>query len=251
MDYDRETVSAICHGSLPFHNPIDPDRLDALLAPLGLGPEDRVLDLGCGPGELLVRLAERTGAGGVGIDLAGGLIAEARRRAAERAPNAALEFLEADAGAVDLPAHGFTLTACIGSTHAAGGLDAVLARMAALTAPGGWVVVGDGYWRRPPGQAYLDVLGATADELPDYPGLMRAGEPHGLVAVDAVATTEQEWDRYEWGNQRRGDAHVRAHAGEPGVERLQAWVDAARDRYLSEGGRDTLGFALVLLRPAG
>ena len=48
---------------------------------LGLGPGDRVLDAGCGAGELLVDLAERHGCGGLGVDTSEILIAEARRRA--------------------------------------------------------------------------------------------------------------------------------------------------------------------------
>jgi SAM-dependent methyltransferase len=134
-------LSAITHGDLAFHDPLDPAVVDEVLDVAALGPADRALDLGCGPGELRVRLAERTGCGGLGVDLAAGQIEEARRRAATRAPQAGLEFRAADAGTVDGV---FALSACVGSSHALGGLDAAAdlrARVAAardrITAPGG------------------------------------------------------------------------------------------------------------------
>jgi SAM-dependent methyltransferase len=53
-------------------------------------PGDRVLDVGCGPGTLTAAAAER-GAHVTGVDLAAGMVAEARRR------HPALTFIEADA----------------------------------------------------------------------------------------------------------------------------------------------------------
>ena len=241
----RERLSAITHDDLPFHNPLDPARVDELIGLLGLGPDDRAVDIGCGPGELLVRLAEHTGAGGIGVDLAEEQIAEARRRAAARAPDAQLEFVAGDAGSLDLEPETFALAACVGSTHALGGLDATLDRLAELTRPGGFVLVGDGYWRRAPDPRYLAVLGATEDELPDYGGLVRAGERAGLTPVYAITSGTEEWDRYEWRLILNGERHAHEHTGETGMDDLRAWVAAARDRYLSPGGRDTLGFALV------
>jgi hypothetical protein len=38
-----------------------------------------------------------------------------------------------------------------------------------------------------------------------------------------------------------------AHAGDPAAPDVLAWVDAARARLLAPGGRDTIGFGLVLL----
>src|SRR3954468_20812624 len=82
LTMDRDEISAITHGARPFHNPLDPARIDEAIDRLELGPGARVLDVGCGPGELLVRIAERTGAGGPGIARSQHVIGEARRRAA-------------------------------------------------------------------------------------------------------------------------------------------------------------------------
>jgi cyclopropane fatty-acyl-phospholipid synthase-like methyltransferase len=246
MTTPRARLSAITHGDLAFHDPLDPAVVDEVLAFASLGPGDRALDLGCGPGELLVRLAERTGCGGLGVDPATAQIEEARRRAAARAPRAGLEFRAADASGVDGE---FALTACVGSSHALGGLDAALARMAQLTLPGGHVLLGDGFWAREPTDHYLEALGgASRDELPDYAGLLRAGDRHGLRAVHVRVASEADWDRYEWTLIANGERFLAEHSDAPEAEDLRAWVDAHRDRVTAPGGRGTMGFALVLLR---
>ena len=38
------------------------------------------------------------------------------------------------------------------------------------------------------------------------------------------------------------------HADDPDAPAVLAWVDRARERLLAPGGRDTIGFAVVLLR---
>jgi cyclopropane fatty-acyl-phospholipid synthase-like methyltransferase len=246
MSTPRERLSAITHGDRAFHDPLDPAVVDEVLAFAALGPGDRALDIGCGPGELLVRLAERTDCGGLGVDLATAQIEEARRRAAARAPGAQLEFRAADAGSVEGE---FALSACVGSTHALGGLDETLGRMAQLTRPGGHVLLGDGFWAREPTDEYLRALGgATRDELPEYAGLVRAGDRHGLTAVHVRVASEADWDRYEWTLIANGERFLAEQPAAPEAADLRAWVGRARDRITAPGGRGTMGFALVLLR---
>jgi SAM-dependent methyltransferase len=246
MTTPRERLSAIRHGDLAFHNPLDPAVVDEVLAVARVGPGERAVDIGCGPGELLVRLAERTGCGGLGVDLAVAQIEEARRRAAARAPGSALRFEAIDAGGIEGE---FDLAACVGSTHALGGLDDALRRLAELTRPGGHVLLGDGFWAREPSDAYLEALGgATRDELVTYAELVRAGEPHGLAAVYVRVATEADWDRYEWTLIANGARYLAEHSDAPEADELRAWNDASRDRVLGPGGRGTMGFALVLLR---
>ncbi|MGZ6695820.1 MAG: SAM-dependent methyltransferase [Solirubrobacteraceae bacterium] len=242
---DRALLSALRHGDRPFHDPLEPELVDEVVAFAGLGPGDRALDVGCGPGELLVRLAERTGCGGLGVDVAEIVVAEARRRAAARAPQAPLRFEARDAAGLD---ETFDLTASLGASHALGGLDATLERLAALTRPGGHVLIGDGFWSAEPPQAYLDALGgATRDELPDgLPALVGSGDRHGLRAMHVRVASEDDWDRYEWTLIANGERHLAANPGAPEEAALRELNDRSRARVLGPGGRGTMGFALIL-----
>ena len=192
-----------------------------------------------------MRLAERTGCGGLGVDTSEIVVAEARRRAAARVPAAPLAFEAVDAGTVT---DTFDLTACIGSSHALGGLDDALARMAALTRPGGHVLLGDGFWAAEPPQPYLDALGgATRDELPDGLGaLVRHGDAHGLRAAHVRVASEDDWDRYEWTLMANGERHLAAHPDAPEAAALREWNERSRELLLGPGGRGTMGFALIL-----
>jgi SAM-dependent methyltransferase len=60
-----------------------PAVMDVMLSMAKVGPDDFVVDLGCGDGRLVIAAAKKLGARGYGVDLDGALINEAQR-AAER-----------------------------------------------------------------------------------------------------------------------------------------------------------------------
>jgi len=243
---DRARASLIGHGEMAFHNPIAGGTIDALVALLPLGPADSALDVGCGRGELLIRIAEATGTRGFGLDSSEALIALARREAATRVPATEMLFEIRDAGTLVAPAGSFALAACVGSSHALGGLEATIGRLTELVRTGGHVVLGEGYWIRPPRRAELDALGAVEDELPDLPGLLAAGGRRGLRPVYLATATDEDWRRYEWAYIFNLETYAAANPHEPGVELLSARAETFRQRRLLAAQHgEALGFALV------
>jgi SAM-dependent methyltransferase len=248
---ERALVSAISHGDLAFHDPLDPGAVDEIVGLVGLTAQDRVVDIGCGPGELLIRIAERHGCAGVGIDAAPNQIEAAVARAARRAPQAELRFEIAEAEHADLEPGSFALAACLGSSHALGGARPALERLRALVRPGGHVLLAEGFWEREPLPGYLHALGATRDELGDFGDLLRTAEATGLTPVYCHVTSRADWDRYEWRLILNRERYAAAHPDDPLTPALREWARSTRDRLAAPGGRDTLGFAaLLLLRPA-
>jgi SAM-dependent methyltransferase len=224
---DRAEASRTAHGDLTLYNPLSEAALDEAIGLLALAPGARVLDVACGRGEVLRRVVERYDVEPAGYDADRALVeavpAELNVRVADRPPDGT-----------------FDLVICIASSHALGGFPDALRRLRALVEPGGQLLLGEGYWRRPPSEQYLDALGgATADEMADYGGLMRAAEDAGFTPLHASVASEADWDTYEWtqilNSERSGHPELRERA------------ERARRRLTMPGGRDTLGFALVLL----
>jgi SAM-dependent methyltransferase len=243
---DGRRASAIGHGEMPFHNPISESAVDTLIGLLPLAAGDRALDVGCGRGELLIRIAETTGAHGVGLDASEAQIARARHEASSRVPATEMLFETRDAGTLVAPAGSFALAACVGSSHALGGLGPTLERLTELVEPGGHLVLGEGYWIRPPLSSELEALGTSEDELPDLPRLLSAGEAHGLRPVYLASATDEDWRRYEWAYVFNLETYAAASPDEPGIELVRDRATFARTRRLLAARHgEALGFALV------
>jgi ubiquinone/menaquinone biosynthesis C-methylase UbiE len=98
----------------------------------------RILDAGCGTGEIALRLAERHPRASVlGVDVLDVLLAVARARAARLAPRVAFENRSVfDLG---LPAGSFDLVVCRHVIHAIPEPERALAELVRVARPGGWL----------------------------------------------------------------------------------------------------------------
>ena len=93
------------------------------------------------------------------------------------------------------------------------------------------------------------LLAGCGSSEPDEPAAKQtpaaAGEAAGLEPVWVATSTRRDWEDYEWALIANGDAYARAHDdGGP----VREWIGRARERLLAPGGRDTIGFALIVLR---
>jgi SAM-dependent methyltransferase len=230
----RADYTRIAHTGMAIMNPIPPAKLDEVLALLDLPRRARVVDLGCGKGDLLARIAARYDVDAVGIDRDAQLLAEAPP---------GINVIVADIETWDRGRGAFDLVASVGS-------PARLSSLAHLVRPGGLVLYGEGYWRLEPTGEYLEALGAERDELEDYAGTIRRGTELGLAPVYAVTASVDDFDRYEWSWSRNGERYAADHPDEAGVDDFVEWIRTGRRRYVDLGGRDTLGFGLFLFRAA-
>lgn len=101
-----------------------------------LGPQIRILDAGCGPGEVSSRLAEMFPRAQVlGVDILDGPLALARERYAHLAPRLSFEHQSI----FELPASigTFDLTVCRHVIHSVPHADRVIAELMRVTRPGG------------------------------------------------------------------------------------------------------------------
>ena len=252
LTVDRGTVSEIAHGNLALLNPIGTEQLDEVIEAMNLPAGAHVLDVGCGRGEVLLRIAERWAACGTGIDIHEPFVDDARRAAETRIPSG-MRFEVGDAQAMHLEAGRYEMAMAIGASHALGGdWRHALQTLAALVPPrGGLVLLGEGIWREAPSEAYLEALGATEEELPDHFALVEFAAQEGLDLLASAMTTDEQWEAYELTLIENGKKWVEAHPDHALAEAMKDYVHSAQDRFHGPGGRDTLGFGLFLFARRG
>lgn len=131
---DPDRWSAVAAGWAQLWGGSARPAWDAVLEASGVGAGARVLDVGCGAGDLLAHL-DRLGLTAAGVDPAPGMVAYAR----DRVPAADVRL----GGAEELPwpDGSFDLVISVNALHFAEDVPAALAELARVTVPGGHVAV--------------------------------------------------------------------------------------------------------------
>jgi ubiquinone/menaquinone biosynthesis C-methylase UbiE len=245
---DRWKYYDIVHQRHLVMNPVEETKLEILYDLLELNPNDNVIDIGCGKGEMLIKLAEKYGIKGLGIDKSPYCIRDAQKRKTQRTPQAELRFLEMD-GAQYKPENGesFDLAMCIGATWIYGGYRTTLKALRRMTRTSGHVMVGEPFWRVNPPKEYLQSEGLSADSFDTHHGNVRTGQSEGMRLVFTLVSSQEDWDRSEGLHWSSAAEYALAHPKDPDLEELLARDSKERESYL-KWGRDTLGWAIYLFR---
>src|SRR5262245_3436113 len=114
---DRHRFSSIGHSDHVYCSPLDSSRVDQLLDLLDLPSSARVIDVGCGKAELLIRLVERYGVSATGVDISPYFMADARRYAAARIPDGRLDLHEMDATQYAVDPGSLDMAVSLGSAY--------------------------------------------------------------------------------------------------------------------------------------
>ena len=238
----------ITHRYHVICNPTSEEKLEHLVELLRLPAGVRVIDIACGKGEFLIRLAEAYGVNCLGIDLSPFYIAEARKRLQERELEAEVTFKEMD-GAEFKPKepHSFTVASCLGASWIYGGHAGTLEALTRMVTPGGWVITGEPYWLQEPCEEYLEILGLPKEAIATHCGNVEAGEERGLDLVHTLVSNRDDWDRYEGLQWSALAEYARAHPDDPDLSDIVRRVGAEKAAYL-RWGRDTLGWAIYVFR---
>ncbi len=243
----------ITHREHVVCNPTSEEKLARMVKLLRLPDDAQVVDIACGKGEFLIRLAEVYRVRGIGVDLSPFFTAEAHKRLDARAPGASITFTEMDGSDFepDEP-HSLDLASCIGASWVFGGHARTLDALAGMVKPGGWVIAGEPYWLKEPSQDYLEAAEVAREDFGSHASNAQAGEQRGLDLVHTIVSSLDDWDRYEGLQWYAADEYARSHPDDPDLAEVVERVRGAKAAYL-RWGRDTLGWAIYMFRarPAG
>ena len=222
---------------LNFNNPMTEATADRLVAELVATSPNRILDVGCGWAELLLRLlAACPDATGHGIDHDDALIDRAKSNARDRNLTSRVTF----SPSLDGDDRG-DLVLNIGAEHVFGDLDQALVELHKLVQPGGRLLLGTQFWEQPPSADLVKTIG----ELPTLVELMDAATSIGWRPLGLRVASLDDWDHFESRFLMDWEHYVMKPTSRSASDRAIAAADDHRRSYLRRRG--TLGFAFVTL----
>ncbi|MFE6620679.1 SAM-dependent methyltransferase [Streptomyces sp. NPDC008086] len=240
---------------LTFHGPLSETRADRLVHRLTRPAPTTVLDIGCGWGELLLRvLTAAPTAKGTGIDVNPRDLARGRDNAEARGLTSRVEFVEESAvGTRRGPAD---LVLCVGASQALSTARTpdhtpeALRELRRLVTDNGRVLLGEGFWQRPPTPAELKGMwpGAAATDHHDLATLLDLAVAAGFRPEWTETASLDEWEEFESAYQADAEVWLARNPGHPLAAETREDLDRHRARWMSYRG--VLGLAYLTLVPA-
>lgn len=130
---------------------------------------------------------------------------------------------------------------CLGATFIWQELSGTLAALVPAVKPGGHVVGGEPYWRRPTPTDVDDLGYVSLDET------VHRLEEAQLTTVGLIAASRDDWDRYESLHWRAMEDWLEEHPDDPEAPDIRGEHEGHKRRYL-ETTRDLLGWAILVGR---
>ena len=155
---------AIIESEHELQNPTSADKIRLLGERLGLGPGSQVLDVASGRGGPAVLLAGSFGCRITCIEQADEFDQAARARVRAAGLGSLIELVHADARSLSFEGERYDAAMCLGASFIWGGLPATLAALTPAVRRGGFVAVGEPYWRAWPPPEGADLLGELLPE---------------------------------------------------------------------------------------
>jgi SAM-dependent methyltransferase len=225
-----------------LQNPTSTEKLLLLGERLALDAGSRILDIASGRGGPAVLLADAFGCAVHGIEVSPDFHAVAAERAHSAELSDRLTFDLADAASVAFEPEAYDAALCLGASFVYGGLAYTVDALASAVRPGGHVVVGEPYWRRLP---LPDDYSDRADPWTTLEGTVTIFETSGLPVVSVIASSEDDWDRYETLHWQAVESWLVANVDDPDAAEIRSRHEHSKRTYLRHG-RDVLGWAIFV-----
>lgn len=230
---------------LELVNPTSTEKVLAAGRYAGLQPGHRVIDFGCGFGEVLVLWAENFGISGVGIDIRQYACKRATQKINERCLSERIEIVQGSGAEYRFEPGAFDAAACIGATFIWGGFRQAIQTMRLAVRPGGRLVIGEVFWLKstvPPefAQEQMDVC--TEQQL------VHQARQEGYDILYMVLASQDDWNHYEASNWYGLLQWIENNPDHPERRQVIEHLHVSQDEYFRYG-REYFGWAIFVLKP--
>ncbi len=239
--WDRFEVFEALHHSLTICNPMSSAELDEVVAAMQLTHGSSVLDVACGYGELLFRVANQTPIIGTGIDLSPWMITAAHNDASTRAADADLTWVLGEAREFTTdPAP--DVAVCIGAEWIWHDFSGTARALSQRLGDGGVAVIGAARLHH---RADAERVAQDRGRVETVDDMRAQLGRYGLTPVHRVDPDDAGWDNYLAATADAAESWAIEHPG----PRAEQWVEeqadwqAARDR-----DRDVIGWSVWIAR---
>lgn len=227
-----------------LQNPTSPEKIRLLGDRVRLSAGSRVLDIACGKGGPASILATAFGCRIVGVEIRPAFAEEARRRAVDLGIDYLFQVQTADASAVTFEPESFDAALCLGASFVWGTMADAAAALSPSVVRGGHVAVGEPFWQTWPLPA-----GIAAEGYVDLAGTVNRLEAAGLRLTGMIASSQDDWDRYESLHWRAIEEWLAANPGHEHATEFREAHERHRSEYL-DYRRALFGWAIFIGRKA-
>lgn len=209
-----------------IQNPTSPEKIRLLGDYLRLGAESRVLDLACGKGGPALVLATTFGCRILGVEERLAFAEEARARVAAVGLESRVEVETGDASTFPIERETWDAALCLGASFVWGHIGDAAAALVEAVKPGGYVAVGEPYWREwpLPERVEPDAFASLEDTVARF-------ETSGVAVTGIIAASEDDWDRYESLHWRAIEEWLAGHGDHPHAEDFRTRHNRFREDY--------------------
>jgi hypothetical protein len=210
---------------------------------LGLGASSHLLDVAGGRGGPASLLAREFGCRVTLVELAPEFAQVARSR------DERIEVVECDAKEFAIEPGAFDAGMCLGASFAYNGLVPTVRALAQAVPRRGLIAVGEPFWRVWPLPEAVDPseLALGGEGLVPLAETVERFESGGVELVSLIASSQDDWDRYESLHWATLDEWLAANPDDPQAEEFRERGRQQRDRHL-RWRRELMGWAIFVGR---
>lgn len=226
---------------------LSPDKLLGLAQFAGLTDESRVIDFGCGYGESLRYLSEHLQITGIGIDILGKHIEQAKRLIAGHPAVERIEYVQANATEYPFAHASFDMAMCINASNMFGSPDEMprntVRHIKRAIKPDGYLLIAEPCYNENP---VPDKLIAYEGPLVTESALLQIVRDEGFEVAGMVHSDITDWDRYISSNGFDSVSWLKENSGHPEWQQVLESHREFQDMYIRYRMRYQESVALLM-----